>query len=67
MDEIETAFCTLLEKIEQLEPSEEKEKLLIKALVISEMAGLRHSRQIVDKLVQTRKEMEQNLLYSRTA
>ncbi|SDF03073.1 hypothetical protein SAMN04244560_00135 [Thermoanaerobacter thermohydrosulfuricus] len=58
MDKIETAFCTLLEKIKQLEPSNKKEKLLIKALVISEMAGLGYSREIVDRLVENRKEME---------
>ncbi|MEM5244016.1 hypothetical protein VTU32_06500 [Thermoanaerobacter sp. CM-CNRG TB177] len=46
MDDMEAAFFyKLLEKIKRLEPSGKKEKLLIKALVISEMAGLGYSRE----------------------
>lgn len=68
MDDIEAAFFyRLFERIKQLEPSSKKEKLLIKALVISEMAGLGYSREIVDRLVENRKEMEQKFSYNRTA
>ncbi|AAM25262.1 hypothetical protein M2349_000283 [Caldanaerobacter subterraneus subsp. tengcongensis MB4] len=66
MDDIEAAFFyKLLERIKQLEPSGKKEKLLIKALVISEMAGLGYSKEIVDKLVENRKEMEKRFTYNR--
>lgn len=68
MDDITAAFFQqLYEKIKQLEPSSKKEQLLIKALVVSEMAGLGYSKEIVDKLVQNRKEIERKLLGSRTA
>ena len=66
MDDIEAAFFyKLLERIKQLEPSGKKEKLLIKALVISEMAGLGYSKEIVDKLIENRKEMEKRFTYNR--
>ncbi|KHO63248.1 hypothetical protein THYS13_13690 [Thermoanaerobacter sp. YS13] len=66
MDELETAFFhKLFERIKQLEPSTKKEKLLIKALVISEMAGLGCSEEIVDKLVENRKETEERFSYNK--
>jgi len=66
MDDMEAAFFyKLLEKIKRLEPSGKKEKLLIKALVISEMAGLGCSKEIVDKLVENRKEMEERFSYNK--
>lgn len=46
-----------LKKIDQLESSSKKEKLLVKALVISEMAGLDYSQEIVDKLVENRRKV----------
>ncbi|TCO57787.1 hypothetical protein [Caldanaerobacter subterraneus] len=52
----EDVFHELLKKIDQLESSSEKEKLLVKALVISEIAGLNYSQEIVDRLVENRKE-----------
>lgn len=67
MDDIEAAlFYRLFERIKQLEPSGKKEKLLIKALVISEMAGLGYSKEIVDRLVENRKEMERRFSYSKS-
>jgi len=66
MDDIEAAFFyKLFEKIKRLEPSSKKEKLLIKALVISEMAGLGYSKEIVDKLIENRKEMEERFSYNK--
>jgi hypothetical protein len=52
----EDIFYELLKRINQLEPSFEKERLLIKALVVSEMAGLDYSQEIVDKLVENRRK-----------
>lgn len=53
----EDNFYELLKRINQLEPSFKKEKLLVKALVISEMAGLDYSQEIVDKLVENRRKV----------
>ncbi|ERM91512.1 hypothetical protein O163_10080 [Caldanaerobacter subterraneus subsp. yonseiensis KB-1] len=66
MDDITAAFFQqLYEKIKQLEPSGKKEKLLVKALVISEMAGLGYSKEIVDKIVENRKQIEKKFTYNR--
>ncbi|WP_028991390.1 hypothetical protein [Thermoanaerobacter thermocopriae] len=65
-DELEAAFFyKFYERVKQLKPSSNKEKLLVKALVISEMAGLGHSKEIVDKIVENRKQMEKMYTYNK--
>lgn len=47
-------FIRLLNKIHTLKPSDKKEKLLIKALVISEIGELGISKHLIDDIVENR-------------
>lgn len=51
-------FIRLLNKIETLEPSDKKERLLIKALVISEIGELGISKHLIDDIIENRRQIK---------